>query len=294
MVSGDSANAPIAASKTRRLIGDFIFEVADSGGETTVDSHVGVANEAETQFEVERFVKRLLLKDAGANHLAGNCDEDFVLTRGEDVYLRNLRFLMKLLRAELDRFPRAMILRLLQRGLKKHLPQQIRVVEILRVTLKKSDGGKFSLLRVQILRLRKLKQRADVIGLRRVNDDNPFALLELADEMVAVKCRERSHGDGDEKPEPRQPVTLREKLCGIETLARKVWCRSAFAGGCFTRLEFGGFHKMSVVVAFALGDEFADGFVAGDVIARPATGGTRRQARASDDDCPGAAVAGCR
>src|SRR5579883_2504768 len=50
---------------------------------------------------------------------------------------------------------------------------------------------------------------------------------------------------------------------------------------------------MSVVVAFAFGDEFTDGFVARDVIARPTASGARRQARASDDDCTGAAVAAC-
>lgn len=60
-----------------RLIGDFIFEVADSGGETTVGSHVGVADKTETQFEVEGFVERLVLKNAGANDLAGNGGEDF-------------------------------------------------------------------------------------------------------------------------------------------------------------------------------------------------------------------------
>ena len=63
----------------RRLICDFIFEVADSGRETTVGSHVGVADKTETQFEVEGFVERLVLKNAGANDLAGNGGEDFVL-----------------------------------------------------------------------------------------------------------------------------------------------------------------------------------------------------------------------
>ena len=36
-------------------------------------------------FEVEGFVERLLLKNAGANDLAGNGGEDFVLARGENV-----------------------------------------------------------------------------------------------------------------------------------------------------------------------------------------------------------------
>ena len=37
----------------KMLIVDFIFEVADSGRKTTVGSHIGIANEAQTQFEVE-------------------------------------------------------------------------------------------------------------------------------------------------------------------------------------------------------------------------------------------------
>src|SRR5882672_11178768 len=55
MASGDSANAAsvAVAASSRMLIADFIFEVADSGGETTVGSHIGVADEAEAQFEVE-------------------------------------------------------------------------------------------------------------------------------------------------------------------------------------------------------------------------------------------------
>src|SRR5579883_345848 len=123
MESGSSANATVAASKMRRLIGDFIFEVADSGGETTVGSHVGIADKTETQFEVERLVERLFLKNASANDLAGNCGENFVIARGENVYLRNLRFLVKLLRSKLNRLARALVLRFLQRGFQKHLSQ---------------------------------------------------------------------------------------------------------------------------------------------------------------------------
>jgi len=50
---------------------------------------------------------------------------------------------------------------------------------------------------------------------------------------------------------------------------------------------------MSEVVAFGFGDEVADGFVAGDVVARTTARGTRRQSRPGDDDCAGAAVSGC-
>src|SRR6266705_6358632 len=109
MASGGSASATVAASK-RRLIADFIFEVADSGGETTVGSHVGVAEQTETQLEVECFGKHLFLKDPGADDLTGDGDEHFVLARRQNVYLRNLRLLMKLLGAELNRLARPMIL----------------------------------------------------------------------------------------------------------------------------------------------------------------------------------------
>ena len=114
----------------------------------------GLRMQTETQFEVERLGERLLLKDAGADHLAEDGDEHFVFARGENVDLRNLRFLVKLLGAKLDAFARAMVLGLLQRGLEKHLPQQIRVIEILRIAFEECDRGKFRLLRVQILRLR--------------------------------------------------------------------------------------------------------------------------------------------
>lgn len=85
----------------------------------------------------------------------------------------------------------------------------------------KRDGHQLGLLRVQVLRLRKLEQRADVIGLRRVNDDHALALLELIDQVQAINRRADSHGHGDEKPEPRQPVALGEQLSGIESFARR-------------------------------------------------------------------------
>src|SRR6266487_3860900 len=151
MASGGSANVTVAASK-RRLIADFIFEVADSGGETTVGSHVGVAEQAEAQLEVERFGEHLFLKNPGADDLTRDGDEHFVFARRQNVYFRNLRFLVKLLRTELNRLARSMVLGFLQRGFEKHLPQQIRMVEILRVAFEEGDGGDFSLLRVQILR----------------------------------------------------------------------------------------------------------------------------------------------
>src|SRR6266436_6981711 len=96
MASGGSASATVAVSK-RRLIGDFIFEVADSGGETTVGGHVGVAEQAETQLEVERFGEHLFLEDPGADNLSRDGDEHFVFAGGENVNSGDLRFLVKLL-----------------------------------------------------------------------------------------------------------------------------------------------------------------------------------------------------
>src|SRR6185295_19191134 len=49
---------------------------------------------------------------------------------------------------------------------------------------------------------------------------------------------------------------------------------------------------MSVVMAFGLGDEFTDGLVTGDVVARTPASRARRQTRTGDDNCPGTAVAG--
>ena len=68
-----------------------------------------------------------------------------------------------------------------------------------------------------------------------------------------------------------------ESLGVIETLPGKAGGGGTVAGLRLARIEFGGFHKASVVIAFDLADEFADGFVAGDVVARPPTSGARRQ-----------------
>ena len=112
MASGGAASATVVASK-KMLIGDFIFEVADSGGKTTVGSHVGVAEQAETQLEVERLGEHLFLEDPGADNLTRNGNKHFVFARGEDVNLSNFRFLVKLLGAEFNRLARAMLLGLL-------------------------------------------------------------------------------------------------------------------------------------------------------------------------------------
>jgi len=149
---------------------------------------------------------------------------------------------VQLLGAELYRFACAMILRLLQRGFQEQLPEQFWVVEVLRVALQQSYGGEFGLLRVQILGLGKLKQRTDVVGLCWINDDDALTLLELVDDVVAVQRGQHGHGDGHEEPEPRQPVALGEQLCRVKLLPGGArGC--AVAGGCFTRVEVGGFHR---------------------------------------------------
>src|SRR2546427_6596374 len=84
-----------------RLRSDFILEVADCGGEATVGSHVRVAEQTETQLEIERLGERLFLKDAGADNLPGDRHQDFVLSCGKDFNLCDLRFLVKLLSATL-------------------------------------------------------------------------------------------------------------------------------------------------------------------------------------------------
>ena len=58
-----------------------------------------------------------------SDDLAGHGGEDFVLARGENINLRDLRFLMKLLRAELHGLARPLVLGLLQCGFQKHLAQ---------------------------------------------------------------------------------------------------------------------------------------------------------------------------
>jgi len=74
---------------------------------------------------------------------------------------------------------------------------------------------------VQIFRFRKLEQRTQVVSAGGVNDDNALAQFELGDNVVAVHRRQQQHGDGEEKPEPRQPVALDQKPCRIKA----AWCR---------------------------------------------------------------------
>src|SRR5438552_10151137 len=186
-----------------------------------------VTEQTETQLEIERLGERLLLKDARADNLAEDRRQDFVLPCGKDFNLRDLRFLMKLLRAELDRLARAMVLGLLQRGFEEHLPQQIGMVEILGVAVEEREGRQFGLLRVQILCLLKLEQWAEVVRLGRINNHDALALLELSDQVVAVERGQHGYGDSDEEPEPRQPVALGKQLGWVESPSRNAGRRSA-------------------------------------------------------------------
>src|SRR2546429_3274348 len=154
---GVSASATVAARRMR-LRSDFILEVADSGGEATVGGHIRVAEQTETQLEIECLGKRLLLKNASADNLAGDRHQDFVLPCGQDFNPCDLRFLVKLFGAKLDRLARAVVQGLLQGGLEEHLTQQIGMVEILGVAVEEGERRQFSLLRVQILCLLKLEQ----------------------------------------------------------------------------------------------------------------------------------------
>src|SRR6266571_3501803 len=196
---GVSASAKVVV-RIVRLRSDFILEVADSGGEATVGGHVRVAEQTETQLEIERLGERLFLKAAGADNLAEDRHQDFVLACGKDFNLRDLRFLVKLLGAKLDRLPRAMVLGLLQGGLEEHLSQQIGMIEVFGVAVEERECREFSLLRVQVLCFLKLEQRADVIRLRRINDDDALTLLELSDQAVAVERGQPGYGDSDQEP----------------------------------------------------------------------------------------------
>src|SRR5580658_5176689 len=80
-----------------RLTIDFIFEVAHGGGEASVQSHVGVADEAQPEREWKRLGERLVLKDAAADDLAGDNGQHFIVARGQNVNATNLGLLVQLL-----------------------------------------------------------------------------------------------------------------------------------------------------------------------------------------------------
>src|SRR5436190_10863840 len=183
-----SANAMLGASK-RKLMGNFIFEVADRGREPTVEGHVGVAEQTKTQLEIERLGKCFLLKNPAPDDLAGDGGQHFVLARGQNVDPADFRLLMELLGAELDRFAGALVLRLVEGGLEEHLLEEIGVIKLARITLQERHRCEFGLLRVQIPGLLKLEQRTEVVRAGGVDDDDPLALFELAKQMVSLECR---------------------------------------------------------------------------------------------------------
>src|SRR5579859_2088624 len=105
-MAGESARATVAVNtvmvKDRILAVDFIFEVAHGGGETSVQGHVGVADEAQPERERKRLGERLVLKNAAANDLAGDSGEHLVVARCQDFNATDFRFLVQLLGAKFD------------------------------------------------------------------------------------------------------------------------------------------------------------------------------------------------
>jgi len=91
---------------------------------------------------------------------------------------------------------------------------------LLWIAFEESHRCEFGLLDVQIPGLRKLEQRTQIISAGGVNDDDALALFELGDDVVAVHRREQQHRDGEEEPEPRQPVTLASSVWIVEHVSR--------------------------------------------------------------------------
>src|ERR1017187_6936220 len=123
-MAGESASATAAVNtemvKDRILAVDFIFEVAHSGGEASVQGHVGVADEAEPERERKRLGERLVLKDAAADDLAGDSGQHLVVAGGQNINLTDLGFLVQLFGAKLDGLLDFLVLRLTDRGFEEH------------------------------------------------------------------------------------------------------------------------------------------------------------------------------
>jgi len=105
MGSGGSASAR-AADNRRMLIDDFIFEVADGGREATLAAMLGLRMRRKLNLKLNAFGEHFFLKDAAADHLAGDGCQALRSARGENIHAGNFRFLMKLLGAKLDGFAR--------------------------------------------------------------------------------------------------------------------------------------------------------------------------------------------
>src|SRR5579859_309615 len=123
-MAGESARATVAVNtvmvKDRILAVDFIFEVAHGGGETSVQGHVGITDEAQPERERKRLGERLVLKDATADDLAGDGGEHFAVARRQYIYAADFGFLVQLLGTKFDGFREAFILRLTERFFQKH------------------------------------------------------------------------------------------------------------------------------------------------------------------------------
>src|ERR1051325_8361210 len=94
------------------------------------------------------------------------------------------------------------------------------MIEVARIALEESERGQFSLLCMKFLGFLKLQERAEVIGLRQIDDDHPFARLELFDEIIALKSGSYRDGCGHQEPEPGKTIALNEKTRGIEATTR--------------------------------------------------------------------------
>src|SRR5215472_8707978 len=117
-MAGELASAVVAATRNRLTI-DFIFEVAHGGGETSVQSHVGIAEQNQPERERKRLGECFLLKNAAADDLAGDGGHDFIVTCGQNINPADFGFLMKLFGAKLDRLTDAFVLALFKCLFKK-------------------------------------------------------------------------------------------------------------------------------------------------------------------------------
>ncbi len=166
------------------LIPGLVFEIGDGGGEPVVGEHVGVAEQAKAELEVEPLREGFSFEDAGADELAGNPGQHFILAYGQDVDAGNLGLLVELLGTELDGLARLLFLGFLEGRFQEHLPQKIGVVKAFGIALEEGQCGQLSLLDMEGLGFPEIEQRADIVGAGRVEDDDPLPLLELADEVV--------------------------------------------------------------------------------------------------------------
>src|SRR6266480_5705584 len=211
-----AANDETAKPRRRRLLSDFIFEVGDGGWETTIGRHVGVANEAEPEPEGECFGERFVLKDAVADDLPCHFHENFVLAGAEQVNLSYLSLLMKLFGAKFHEFPVPHTLGFGQRRFEEGPLQQFRMVEILGIAFQKREGREGGLLGLEVFGFLKIQQGADVVRMRRVNDDDVLASGQFLDQMHPLKHSEQQDAASDAEPNPGKPVALNKNARGVE------------------------------------------------------------------------------